>query len=562
MGSTPNSGEGHTRRYASARLVLAGSMLVMGVAGMIYEYALSALGNNLIGSSHEQIFVIIGLMMFAMGVGAAVQPRIRPPLLDKFLWIEILLGVIGGLSGLIVYTAYGYMASYEVVLYAVALVIGLLVGFEVPLLIRINESYAGELRSNLGQILSMDYIGSLGGALLFAYVLLSRVPLAQISLAVGLVSVAVAGAGLWYFWSIVRRPRLILVGVACAAGVLAAAWWYAGAWTAAVEQRTYEDPIVFRDTSVYQHAVLTERGDHTRLYINGHLQFSSRDEAIYHELLVHPAMLAHGGAERVLILGGGDGLALREVLKHGSVREVVLVDIDPMITRLGAEHPRLIEMNRGSMLDARVSVLTAAGITPGESITPERPSTLRQSFLSEDRYAVADVRAVHVDAEVFLRGLPSGERGFDVAICDFPDPRSVGLAKLYSVGFYTRLRDVLSPDGLVAVQSTSPYHAAEVFVCIGKTLREAGLAATPYRQNVPSFGEWGWHIAAADGRRVSGATFRGLETMPVAVSYLTPGVLRGAFEFGRGWFDGAGSVRANTQMRPVILDYDRRSWRR
>jgi spermidine synthase len=527
-----------TGRFRFARLVLAASMFVMGAAGMVYEYALSVLGNNLMGSSHEQIFVIIGLMMFAMGVGASVQRRITGSILDKFLWVELALGLIGGSSCMLVFTAYGFTPAYEVVLYGVALVIGLLVGFEVPMLIRINEDYSNTLRSNLGEILSMDYVGSLLGALLFAFVLLSRVPLAQISLAMGLVSTGIAAFGLVYFWPLVKRPRAIGAACVVCAGVLGAGLAASESWVSSVEQRTYEDPIVYRHTSVYQHVAMTRRGDRTRLYINGHLQFSSTDEAVYHELLVHPAMLAAGRAERVLVLGGGDGLPVREVLKWPGVREVVLVDIDPAMTRLAAEHPAMIELNRGALHDARVSVLEAGGLSPGEPMTVERPSRLVAEFWSDEAFPVADVRVLHLDADLFLRELGEGET-FDVVICDFPDPREVALAKLYSVGFYRHLRARLAPGGFVAVQSSSPWHAPEVFRSIGLTLETAGFEILPYHHNVPSFGEWGWHLAWADRGVRASDVMAGLaraDGAGVEMEYVTPGVLAGAFSFGEGWF--------------------------
>jgi len=562
------SDETETPTLPRARLVLAGSMFVMGVAGMLYEYALASIGNNMMGSSHEQIFVIIGLMMFAMGVGAAVQRKITGPVLDVFIAAELALAVLGGLSCLIAYAAYGFMVSYDLVLYGLALTIGLLVGLEVPLLIRINEAHAGALRSNLGDILSMDYVGSLVGALLFAYVLLAHVPLTRIALAAGAVSVVVAAVGLWYFRRLVRRPRSLALGCVAAAALLAIGWLNADRWVAAIEQRTYEDPIVYRETSVYQHVVLTQRGDHLRMYINGHLQFSSRDEAIYHELLVHPTLALARRHARVLVLGGGDGLALREVLEHPEVREVVLVDIDPVITRLAAEHPRLVEANRAAFADARVSTLDAGGVSPGEPFTPTRPSTLAAEYRTDRAYDLPDVRVLHLDADLFLRDLDA--EPFDAVICDFPDPKNVATAKLYSVGFYRRLASRLAPGGVMSVQSSSPYHAPLVFASIGRTLEEAGFAILPYRHIVPSFGDWGFHLAWRPADPGLPATpeamadrLRALEAFAGPTDAVTPAVAAAALSFPEGWVDtGDEAVRPNTQMRPVLVEYHRRSWRK
>ncbi|MEM7754345.1 MAG: polyamine aminopropyltransferase [Planctomycetota bacterium] len=555
-------------RLPRARLVLAGSMFVMGIAGMLYEYALASIGNNMMGSSHEQIFVIIGLMMFAMGIGAAVQRKFTGPVLDLFIAAELALALLGGLSCLIAYAAYGFMTSYGVVLYSLALAIGFLVGLEVPLLIRINETYAKALRSNLGDILSMDYVGSLAGALLFAYVLLAKVPLTQIALAAGVVSVLVAAFGLFYFRGLVRRPRTLALACVATLATLSVAWFNAERWVIDIEQRTYEDPIVFRETSVYQHVVLTERNDHLRMYINGHLQFSSRDEAIYHELLVHTPMALAARHDRVLILGGGDGLALREVLEHAGVREVVLVDIDPVITRLAAEHPRLVEVNRAAFSDARVSDLAPAGITPGEMITVTRPSTLAAEYWDDRDYELADVSVIHLDAELFLRDLNGPP--FNVIIADFPDPKQIAIAKLYSVGFYTRVQRHLAEGGIMSVQSSSPYHAPLVFAGIGKTLETAGFVVLPYHHNVPSFGDWGFHLAwrSADAdlpptpAAMTGRV-RGLRRFAAPTDAITPDVLAAALAFPDGWVDtGTETIRPNTQMRPVLVEYHRRSWRK
>ncbi|MHC4943103.1 MAG: spermine/spermidine synthase domain-containing protein, partial [Planctomycetota bacterium] len=293
------------------RFLLILSTLVLGACGLAYEYTLSVLGNHLLGSSYEEIFIVIGLMMFAMGLGAGFQRYVRTDLFEKFILLEAVLGLVGGFSAMVIYLAFIHTESHRVILYAFALVIGLLIGLEIPLIIRINQAYNLKLRNNLSEILSMDYVGALLGALAFTYVLLTRFTLNRISFLLGLINVGVALAGLVLFHKLV--PRRAWVGGLCMAGAagLVLGFLRAEDWARHTEQQYYRDPIVASLTTPYQHIVLTQRKNRLQMYINGHLQFSSRDEHIYHEMLVHPAMLMSRRQKRVLILGGGDGLAVR-----------------------------------------------------------------------------------------------------------------------------------------------------------------------------------------------------------------------------------------------------------
>ena len=547
-------------QFRFARVVLATSMLIMGGCGIIYEYTLGVLGNYLIGSSHEQIFVVIGIMMFAMGLGARFQRHIVKDLLDKFLFLELLLGFLGGISAIAIYAAFAWTASYHVALYTFALVIGALIGLEIPILIRINTEYAKTLRVNLSEILCMDYVGALLGALIFTYVLLTRLSMGRISLGLGLANVLVAVGGLLYFWRTVKK-RWALAAL-CGLTLVILMWGYqrADQWMILFEQRSYADPIVFSETSTYQHLVLTKRDDVLKLYINGHLQFSSQDESIYHDMLVHVPMTLADRRERVLILGGGDGLALRDILSYPGVRQVTLVDIDPAVVRLATEHPEMIRMNRAAFHDARVRVLDPEGVEAGEKITIKTRTKLAGKMVDYSEYPAAEVSVYNIDADLFVRQVTDT---FDVAILDFPDPSMVELAKLYSTDFYRALARRLTPGAILSVQSTSPYHAKRAFLCIGKTLETAGYRTLPYRQNVPSFGEWGWHLSWRDSvrREEMLARIEALDRLPVRTSYMTKETMKGAFAFGIGWLDSEQEVLPNTKLQPVLLHYYQRGWR-
>jgi spermidine synthase len=536
------------------------SMLVMGACGIAYEYALGALGNNLIGSSHEQIFVIIGIMMFAMGVGAALQTVIRANLLLTFLGLELALGIVGGSSTLIIYVSYIYTTSYLLLTYVFAISIGIGIGLEIPLIIRINADYAKDLRTNLSQILFMDYVGALLGALLFTYVLLTTLSLGQIALVVGLANTVIAILGITYFWPLLGKARIVLMAVSClwACGLVAALDHVDG-WTATLEQRTFADPIVHSETTRYQHLVLTSRDDDLRLYINGHLQFSSRDEFIYHELLTHVPMAAARHRRRVLILGGGDGLALREVLRYPETQHVTLVDLDPAIIRMARTNSQLLTLNNHAFADARVHTSLASGVGSGARRDVARPSILSREYLTDRQYKLAEVDVLTIDADQFVKHV---DTNFDVVLIDLPDPKSLELAKLYSVGFYAALRRLIAPGGVLAVQASSPQRAKDVFLGIGLTLAEAKFRLLPYHDYLPSFGDWGWWLAWKHEETPSSIRSRlGLQSaLSVELKYLTPEKLAAVFAFGRNQLKPRLGLLPNTKLRPVLIRYYQRGF--
>jgi spermidine synthase len=240
------------------------------------------------------------------------------------------------------------------------------------------------------------------------------------------------------------------------------------------EDHFYGDSVIVRETSDYQRVVVTSGQAGVRLFLNGNLQFHSRDEYRYHEALVHPAMAAHGAPRRVLVLGGGDGMAVREVLRHPSVEQVTLVELDPHMTRLFATQPLLVALNGGALASPKL-------------------------------------RTVNADAYTWLA---AHEEVFDVIVVDFPDPTNFALGKLYTTSFYQRLDQHLAAGGFAVVQTTSPLLARKSFWTVAATLESVGLATTPYHAHVPSFGEWGFIIAS---RR----PFRVPATLPPGLRFLT-----------------------------------------
>ncbi len=557
--SAPDRSRPVWRRINLATFLLMFCMFASGACGLVLEYIQATVATYLLGNSIEQFGVVIGLMLFMMGIAGAVQPVFKSEhLIKTFISIEILLALIGGFAPIVTYWAYGVMSShFPLVQYGFIVSIGFLIGLEIPVVLRINETYAHRLSTNISQVFSADYIGALVGALLWVFYLLRRFPLTETSFLLAGVNFGIAVITWAYFRrrGFIRGGRAIEVVILLTAIILAVGYHQNRHWQVRTEQYLYDDRIVLSRTTRYQHLVMTHNRslDEYRFYINGNLQFSSLDEVRYHEMLVHPVMSLVPDHRRVLILGGGDGMALREVLKYPDVETVLLVDLDPDMVELCARHPILRKLNRDAFADARVITAPAAGVTDGppRRIWGETGRTTDTGLNETAR--MATVRVLNIDADQYLSA--AGDDRWNVILMDLPDPSSPELVKLYSRRFYLKARSRLSEWGMMAVQATSPYHAKESFLCIRRTLESAGLDTLPTHLNVPSFGDWGWllawrdHLSEADlRRRIDDLGFS------VPTRYLTPDVFRSATVFGMNALDSRHTA-INTLMRPVLLDY-------
>ena len=506
-----------------ARRILLAAVFLCAACGLVYELVLVALGSYLTGSSVVQTSLVLGSAMAAMGIGAlAIKPALGRPV-EAFAAVELGLGVVGALSVPALYAAFAWLNLYTPAMLLAVTVIGALIGAEIPLLMELVQRVRGQQASGaVADLSAVDYGGALLGGLAFPFVLLPVFGLLRGALVVGAVNVVAAWvvAGWLFGRHLPRVRRRLVTGVsAVILAVLAAAAAAASPFEVTARQRLYRFPIVHAERSQYQEIVLTSERwgsglePDLRLYLNGDLQLSTLDEHRYHEALVHPAMT--GPRERVLVLGGGDGMALREVLEYDDVREVTVVDLDPAVVELARSNPRLVEHNEAAFDDPRVDVVAAD--------------------------AFSWVRA-HRDA------------AFDVVLVDLPDPDATETAKLYSVEFYGMVADELRDGGRLVVQAGSPFFAPSSFWSIVTSLRTAGLATTPYHVDVPSFGDWGFVLAstgpAAPEPRVP-ADAGDLE-------FLTSAVLEAATVFPPDRIPER--VEPSTLLDPVILEYQRREW--
>lgn len=553
--STHSASHGPTKRTHRGIIYL--MTFIMGSCGIAYEYTFSKLSSDLMGNSVRQWAVTIGLMMFFMGIGSDVQKYLKDRgLFDKFILFEIVLGLVGGFGPIVLLQVFGALRDHYVVFqYAFTIAVGFLIGLEIPILTRLNEAYTPQLRVNVGGVLRMDYIGAFIGALAWVFVLPLMFSLTQMGFVLGLLNLLTAGLALWYFYHLSVQKALLTGFLAASVLFLSVGLGWAPVWTRQAEQRLYLDRIIFSHTTTYQHIVLTQ--SHSKeiyCYINGNTQFSSVDEFIYHEFLVHPAMLIAPRRTHVLVLGGGDGLAVREILKYDDVQSVTVVDIDPEMTRLARDNPILAELNHHSLRSAKVKIVDNHALIDAGTQTIY---TQDQTHLFQGEYEpVAEVSLVHLDAVAFVDQV---QGHYDVIILDFPDPNNLELAKLYSKGFYMNVADKLSKYGIIVQQSTSPIHAKQAFLCIGRTLQAAGFHAVPYHENVPVFGEWGWWLAGkADATSVDELKHKltGISEIPVAVKYLTPELISASLVFGKGGLDTA-ETEINTIINNAIYGYYR-----
>ncbi|MBF0369051.1 MAG: polyamine aminopropyltransferase [Magnetococcales bacterium] len=555
--------------FRFATILLALSMFFTGASGLVAEFLLATVSTYILGSSIEQFSITFGVMLGFMGVGGWVQKFFSDSrLIEKFILLEILLAWLTGFAPLAIYTAFGLLEDhFLLVQYFFIMGIGFLIGFEIPFVIRINEKYARTLKSNLAVVTAADYLGAFVFTFVWVYWFLGRFPLTEIGFLVAGINFFVAIITALYFAKqrLVSLKWSLLILILGTAASLLFGYHHNRAWNLDLEQRLYEDRIVLAETTPYQRLVLTHRKrlDEYRFYINGNLQFSSLDEVRYHELLVHPVMALVESPKRVLVLGGGDGLAVRELLKYTRIEAITLVELDPRMVQLFSTHPLLTRLNQEAFRDARVRVEETPGIESDgvKGIYQETGRVDPKTQLAETRW-VAGVEVIHIDADLFLNTPSADQSPWDVVIIDFPDPSSVELAKLYSKEFYLKLRRVLAPQGMVAVQSTSPYHAKEVFLTIGRTLAAAGFQTLPYHANIPSFGEWGWHLAWIPGRlpdRISQPISQ-LQGWSVPTAFLTVELFRAATVFGKGELDSH-SREVSTLMNPILLDdYLRAGW--
>ncbi|CAN5370320.1 polyamine aminopropyltransferase [soil metagenome] len=483
-----------------AEVALLASVFVVAACGLVYELAAGTLASYLLGDSILQFSTVIGAYLFAMGVGSYLSRFFERQLIAHFLRIELLVGLAGGLMPAALFALQSLAApSFRFALYSMVLLVGILVGLEIPLVMRILKRQFGgpsstnpddrhSLKNVVSQVLTFDYLGALAVSVAFPLLLVPQLGLIRTGAFFGLLNAAVAVWALCLFRGQLRHVASHALACGLTIAALLGAFVAAERITTWAEDRFYADSVLYSETSAYQRVVVTASKVGVRLFLNGNLQFHSRDEYRYHEALVHPAMAAQGAPKNVLILGGGDGMAAREVLKYPSVERVTLVELDPHMTQLFSTQALLRQLNHDSLLSPKMHIVNA------------------------DAFAWLEQNAGDAAAS------------FDVIIVDFPDPTNFAIGKLYTASFYRLIDQHLRAGGYAVVQTTSPLIARKSFWTVATTIEAAGLQTTPYHAHVPSFGEWGFILASRRPYKLPTA-------LPAGMRFLSLAGLPALFDF-------------------------------
>ena len=552
------------RRLRRHDLFLFGSMAILAGCGLIYEYLLSHYAGRILGAVEQVIFAMIGIMIVAMGLGAFAA-RVFKSWFNAFAWLELIIALLGAVAVLILAATNALAVLFPQILietfsmppdllpqgglvhwanklatampYLVGFVLGFLIGMEIPLIANIREALYGEhIQHNTGSVYGADYIGAGIGAAIWVLFMLSLPP-TQAAVMTAALNLLVGLAFYWIYRSRIRFGPLLVFAHGMVALLLIVIGINGVDWDNAMEDLLYKDKVIFSANTPYQHFTVTERimdpaqpKVHS-LFINGRTQFASNDEMIYHAMLVTPAMQASARHDNILIIGGGDGLALRNVLRWNP-KSVDLVDID---------HSLIEFFTSPQQKNGRI---------------------INQALLDLNQHSFSDPR-VHVhfgDAFLKVDELIRDGKIYDTIIVDLPDPSHPDLNKLYSARFYAKLKTLLAGDGALVVQSTSPYHAKNTFMSIGKTVKYAGFKnVEQYHHNVPSFGEWGWTIATKNGLSAK-ARIELAGKIDVADGWSTPGVILGAFEFSQNFFERLDEIKVNRINNQAAYQYHLSDW--
>jgi spermidine synthase len=435
------------------------NVLIIATCGLIYELLAGTLASYLLGDSVTQFSLVIGIYLSALGVGAWLSSFVEEKLARCFIEIELAVALVGGTSAPMLFLAFGYIDWFRPLLYGLVFTIGVLVGLELPLLMRLLKEHV-DFSDLVSRVLTFDYIGALLAALLFPILLVPHLGLVRTSLVFGIFNALVALWGTYLLRPLLSakvlgglRGRAVLV-----IGLLLIGIIKADAITTVAEENQLAGNVVHAESSPYQRIVITENRTGFQLFLNGHLQFNSADEYRYHEALVHPAMGACRNKKHILVMGGGDGLAVREILRYSTVESVTLVDLDLAMTSLADRFPPLEKLTGDALRDSRVTVIN------------------QDAFLWVDKTA----------------------RQFDAVIIDFPDPGTYSVGKLYTSYFFTRLRQRMAPGAAVSIQCSSPLVSPESYWCVINTLEQSGFRVRPFQATVPTFGVWGFALAAIE----------------------------------------------------------------
>jgi spermidine synthase len=491
------------------KLLMITTLIISGCS-IIYEVLISSVSSYLVGDSIKQFSITIGLYMSSMGIGSYISKYIKKTLFNWFIFVEISIGVLGGMSSLILFMSHVYIVSYALVMYIQIIIIGILVGLEIPLLTRIVEKDNQNLRITISNIFTFDYIGGLVGSIAFPLLLLPKLGYFTTSFLTGALNIIVAIVIIYSHEGYIKKVHIYKLISIIAFSLMIIGAIFSENIATGVENKLYRDKVILSKQTKYQKIVITKHKDDLRLFINGNIQFSSTDEYRYHESLIHVPMSACDTKKNILILGGGDGLAAREVLKYTDVENITLVDLDEEMVKLCKTNKDIVKLNNNSLSNKKMNL-------------------------------------VYEDAFTYLQ---KSEEAFDMILVDLPDPNDESLNKLYTNIFYRLCKNHLTDTGVMVVQSTSPYYAKEAFWCINKTLESEDFNVYPYHLEVPSFGDWGFQLASKKSIDI-----KALNINIGDAKFINTEILSRIFTFSEDEKVDKNKLKTNTISSPQLLTY-------
>lgn len=502
------------------RKILFLALFATGLSGIVAEYCFATLSTYFIGDSVKQWSIIISLMLFSMGLGSRITKSFDGNVFKLFVFTEFTLSFVVSFSAITTYYLASQVEYVGICIYAMAIITGTLIGMELPLAMRLNEEFQS-LKFNVANILEKDYYGSLIGGLFFVFVGLPYLGLTYTPFVLGLINLLVAIVLLIFFrFKLKSGEQKFLFSLA---GLLLLSIGLGSFFSKNIilygEQSKYKDKIIFQEQSVYQKIIVTQWKSDYWLYLNENLQFSTFDEPLYHEVLVHPVMQILQQPRNILILGGGDGCAARELLKYPHVNNITLVDLDKKLTDLFTTKTVLAEINQGALTHPKMTLINQDGFT----------------FIERSN------------------------QFYDLILIDLTDPQSVELARLYSKEFYEMCRQRLTPTGGLITQAGSPYYTPYAFACIEKTLKSSNFSTLPLHNQVLTMGEWGWVIGVkkATEREEMMKRLQQFDPKRIPTKWLNQEAMQLITAFGKDFYakKQAIEVEVNQISNPVLHQY-------
>ncbi len=433
--------------------------LIIAICGILYELILWTLSSYLIWDSVRQFSFTIWFFMTGMWIGAYFSRYLEKNAIKNFLRIELLLSVLWASSVIILKILYLHFGLhwdlFQFFYLLVTMLVWAFVWGELPLVATIYKELKIKTQSIISDLFTFDYIGGLVASLIFPLLLLPVLWLYNVSIFIGSLNLLVCVFYIQYLTKFNINLKKYYIAVAII--ILYFLWlFFASAQFENYYLRNYyKEPILETYQSDYQNIVLTKRWEDFRMYINGNIQFLSLDENRYHEALVNwPIKLLEDRKDiNVLVLGWWDGLAVRNLLEYENIDKITLVDLDPKITQIAQTQVDLVALNKNSLLDEKVEI-------------------------------------IHMDAMKYLQ---QTDKKFDFIIADFPDPRDVATAKLYSKEMYLWIDTVLNMQWVFVTQASNAFFSTKAFWSIDKTLWTVFWETLPYHRYLPSFWDW-WFV--------------------------------------------------------------------